>query len=314
MAVYTKLEDEDFKQLLLSYHIGQFQKATPIAEGIENTNYLLETSSGKFILTVFENRVENFELPFFFELTSHLREGGINCPLGIQDGSGKILQDIKGKKAAVIEFLEGRPVENIDENVAGELGENLAKMHLAVSGFKESRLNPIALSKWTSLFEKVAPKADEIEPGLQNLIEKELYHLAQAWPFGLPAGVIHADLFPDNVFFQNGKLSGIIDFYFACNDFFAYDVAICINAWDMQNSPALQNAFLSAYQNIRPLGGEELEHMQTFLRGAALRFLLTRIYDWFNTPEDAFVNRKDPQEYLNKLKYWQTNNLSIAIS
>ena len=309
MAVYTKLEKSEIQALISHYDIGELVEFAEIAEGIENSNYLLTTDKGKYILTIFENRVENFELPFFFELTSHLRERGVACPLGIADNDGGILQDVVGKKAALIEFLEGRPMGNPDIAHIKELGTAVAKMHLAVDGFNHNRKNPLGLRGWKSLFEKIGERADEIQPGLTQKIADELYHLADAWPFGLPGGIIHADIFPDNVFFTDGNLSGIIDFYFACNDYFAYDIAICVNAWGMEKDEALLKAFMGAYQQQRPLSDDELAAMPSLLRGAAMRFLLTRIYDWFNTPDDANVTRKNPAEYLKKLEYWQSNNL-----
>lgn len=311
MAVYTTLTDSEIIALINLYDIGEFVSAQPIESGIENTNYLLTTaynqSDSKYILTIFENRVENVELPFFVNLTDHLKDKGLNCPVMLTASDGSRLQDIKQKKAAIISFLEGAEAKEISKEHISQLGKTVAKMHLAVSDFKEYRKNPLSLRAWVSLFEKIGEKADEIQPELTKLIADELYYLADAWPFNLPGGIIHADLFPDNVFFKGEQLSGVIDFYFSCTDFYAYDLAICINAWGIEENNALIKEFFDAYQSIRKLEQSEIDNMQTLLRGAAMRFLLTRIYDWFNTPANALVSKKNPQEYLKKLEYWQRN-------
>lgn len=310
MAVYTKLDDSEIAELISNYEVGNFASANGIEEGIENSNYLVKTNEESLILTIFEERVENFELPFFISLTDHLISKNINCPKTLTDKSGNRLQDINGKKAALISFLPGRPAAKPTTEHIKEVGFLSAKLHSAVEDFDETRKNPLALGAWTKLFEKCGDRIDEIKPGLTKSLANELYYLANNWPFDLPSGIIHADLFPDNLFFQNNKVSGVIDFYFACTDYFAYDIAICINAWGIEEDQEKINALLESYQSIRPLSEEEKQAMPVLLRGAALRFLLTRIYDWFNTPENALVTKKDPQEYLKKLEFWQKNPFS----
>jgi len=235
-----------------------------------------------------------------------LRANGINCPVNIPDKNGKQLNDILGKKASVISFLEGQDVEQVEDFHLEKLGAQLAKMHIAVADFKEVRQNKFALSKWVSLLEQVGMRADELSPGLTDRIATEIEFLAANWPFGLPIGVVHTDLFPDNVFFKNGEVSGVIDFYFSCTDSFAYDIAICLNAWGAAGNAKRTKLFLSSYQSIRKLSEPELSALPVLQRGAAIRFLMTRLYDWFNTPKTALVKKKDPLEYLKKLDVLST--------
>lgn len=302
MAVYTKLTEAEIKSFISNYDVGELVEFAGIEQGIENTNYLIRTTQSKFILTIFEKRVANEDLPFFIELTNHLRSKSIICPVNIKDKNGNDLRDINGKKAALISFLEGKGVDKIEDFHIAGLGDKTARMHNAVIDFKLSRKNDMGMSKWVKLFESVAPRADEIQTGLSKRIADEIYFLAANWPFGLPAGIIHADIFPDNVFFNNGKISGVIDFYFACTDYFAYDIAIIFNAWGIETDAARQKLFLTEYEKIRKLSAEEKNALPILLRGAALRFLLTRAYDWFNTPENAVVKKKDPMEYVRKLE------------
>ena len=301
MAVYTKLTHQEIAVFIENYGLGTLESFAPIEKGIENSNYLIVVSGKKYILTIFENRVENADIPFFIRLTGHLQQKGINCPSTLADLAGNQLNEVKGKKAAIINFLEGADVENIEDFHISGLGDVVARMHLAVSDFKESRKNSFALSKWVELFRKVGEQADELKPGLTKFIGQEIEWLAANWPFGLPAGVVHTDLFPDNVFFFGGKVSGVIDFYFSSTDYFAYDAAICINAWGIEADARRQKLFYEAYEKIRPLSTEEKAAMPVLLRGAAMRFLMTRMYDWFNTPANALVKKKDPMEYYKKL-------------
>lgn len=303
MAVYTKLTDPEISQFISRYDIGGLESARGIEKGIENSNYLITAAGRRYILTVFENRVENADLPFFIRLTGHLQSKGINCPVTLADREGVQLNEIKGKKAAVISFLEGTDVEKVEDFHIEGLGKLNARMHLAVADFKESRKNSFALSKWVKLLEETAPRADELKPGLAQYIAREIEFLAANWPFGLPVGVVHTDLFPDNVFFKDGQVSGVIDFYFSCTDSFAYDAAICINAWGIESDARRQKLFMDAYQSVRKFTPEELAAMPVLLRGAAMRFLMTRLYDWFNTPANALVKKKDPMEYLKKLEF-----------
>lgn len=302
MAVYTQLKKQDVEEFLARYDHGALVGFSPIEEGIENTNYMVETTNSKFILTIYEKRVDTSELPFFLSLTDHLRNKGINCPVTLPSRDGAQIQDFMGKKACLISFLIGKGVTKIEDYHMAELGGKVARMHLAVQDFRQNRKNDFGLAKWSKLLEATAPRADELQKGLAKFIADEIYFLAANWPFNLPAGVIHADIFPDNVFFIGEKISGVIDFYFACSDYFAYDVAICFNAWGIETDTRRQKLFLEGYEAVRPLKAEEKAAMPVLLRGAATRFLLTRLYDWFNTPEGAVVKKKDPLEYLKKLE------------
>lgn len=313
MAVYTELSRTGIESLLSGYSLGSLDDFEPIAAGIENTNYFIICNSTRYVLTVFEKRVNHAELPFFVDLTAHLADAGIACPKFVRDQAGNALNKIADKDCGIIEFLSGSPIETASLEHCAELGKLNAKLHLGVQSFKTSRKNDYALNKWVQIFESVAEQADELEVGLKKLIADELYYLAKNWPFILPSGVVHTDLFPDNIFFKDNKISGVIDFYFASTDSFAYDLAITINAWSLHNDKAKTKAFLQAYNSLRPLTQAELQHFNTLLRGACMRFLVTRLFDWFNTPKDALVNRKDPLEYLNKLKFWQKNDFAIDL-
>lgn len=303
MAVYTKLERHEVEKFISLYDVGILEEFIPIEEGIENTNYLIVTTNGKYILTIYEKRIDLNELPFFISLTDHLRKKGINCPVTLKDQHSEQIQEIRGKKACLISFLNGRGVTEIHDYHLSELGGKLARMHLAVGDYPLTRKNDFSISKWTKLFELIGPMADEFKPGLVKFIAEEIYYLAANWPFDLPSGIIHADIFPDNVFFENEKISGVIDFYFACTDSFAYDIAICINAWGIEKDEKRGRLFINAYEAVRKLSHEEKAALPVLLRGAALRFLMTRLYDWFNTPPNAVVKKKDPMEYLKKLEY-----------
>lgn len=309
MAVYTELSRTEIEDLLQDYALGSLVAFEPIAAGIENTNYFIDCESGgektRYVLTVFEARVSHAELPFFVDFTDHIESKEIPCPKFIRTREKSSLAKIKEKPCAIIEFLEGSPIESPDLKQLEELGRMNAELHVAAKGFKLNKKNDYALAKWVKIFEEIAPKADEIEEGLKQLIADELYYIADNWPFALPGGVVHADLFPDNIFFKDGSFSGVIDFYFACNDSFAYDLAITINAWGIEADAEKTAAFMRGYEKVRPLTDDEKLNLNVLHRGACMRFLITRLYDWFNTPEGALVNRKDPQEYLDKLKYWQ---------
>lgn len=302
MAVYTKLTRDEIATFLAGYEVGELESFVPIEKGIENSNYLIKAGGRNYIFTIFENRVENADLPFFIRLTDHLKNKGINCPATIANKNGSQLNEVKGKKAALIAFLEGSDVEKIEDFHFTGLGDIVARMHVAVADFRESRKNAFALSKWVELLSKTADRADELKQGLAQRIAREIEYLAANWPFGLPAGVVHTDLFPDNVFFKEGKVSGVIDFYFSSTDYFAYDIAICLNAWGAETDPKRQKLFFDAYEKVRKLSDEEKAAMPVLMRGAAVRFLMTRLYDWFNTPESALVKKKDPLEYYNKLE------------
>jgi len=307
MAVYTEVTDADVEAFLAEYDLGEVVAMKGIAEGVENSNFLLSTTRGSFILTLYEKRVKREDLPFFLGLMEHLADRGIRCPTPIHGRDGRALRELCGKPAAIVSFLQGLWPKRITPKHCQLLGRALAEMHLAGRDFELYRPNDLSVGGWRPLFESCADRADEVAPGLAAELETELGALEQAWPGGLPEGVIHADLFPDNVFFRHGELSGFIDFYFACNDLLAYDLAVCLNAWcfepDNQFNATKARALLQAYAKVRPLSDAELAALPTLARGAALRFLLTRLFDWLNHPEGAYVAPKDPLEYLRKLRF-----------
>ncbi len=310
MAVYTEVGDEDLASFIASYGLGDVISFKGIAEGVENTNYLVETTSGWFILTLYEKRVDPEELPFFLGLMEHLAARSLSCPTPVRDRDGANLRHLSGRPAAIVTFLEGVSVRRPTPEHCREVGVALARMHLAASDFTMQRANGLGLASWQPLFQRFAARADEIRPGLAALITAELADLEAHWPADLPTGVIHADLFPDNVFFLQDHVSGLIDFYFACTDALAYDVAVCLNAWCFEQDGAFNitksRALLKGYESIRPLESAERAALPFLARGSALRFLLTRAYDWINTPPDALVKRKDPGEYVRRLAFHRT--------
>jgi len=311
MAVYTDVAADELAEFLKSYDLGELLSYKGIAEGVENSNFLLHSSAGYFILTLYEKRVAKNDLPFFLALMTHLASRGISCPLPVKNRSGEALCTLAGRPAAIISFLEGIwPRKPSAAHCAG-VGQALARMHLAGRDFPMARANALSVPGWRPLFEQAAPRADELQPGLSAFIQAELDHLEGGiWPKNLPIGVIHADLFPDNVFFLGEKLSGIIDFTFACNDLLAYDVAICLNAWCFESDCSFNvtkaRAFLNAYGRERKLSEAEETALPLLARGAALRFLLTRLVDFLNVPPGALVRPKDPLEYVRKLRFQQS--------
>src|SRR5579871_294153 len=311
MAVYTDVAADELAEFLIRYELGELLSYKGIAEGVENSNFLLHTSRGSFILTLYEKRVAKDDLPFFLALMTHLASHGINCPQPVKNRQGEALGSLCGRPAAIITFLEGIwPRKPNVANCAG-VGQALAKMHLAGSNFAMSRANALSVRGWRPLFDVAADRADSVQAGLRELIARELDHLESGvWPKDLPQGVIHADLFPDNVFFLGDELSGIIDFTFACNDTLAYDVAICLNAWCLESDHSFNvtkaRAFLGAYGRARKLSDAEQAALPLLARGSALRFLLTRLVDWLNVPPGALVKPKDPLEYVRKLRFHQS--------
>jgi homoserine kinase type II len=282
-----------------------------IAEGVENSNFLLHTSSGYFILTLYEKRVAKSDLPFFLSLMTHLASRGLSCPQPVKNKSGEALSALAGRPAAIISFLEGVwPRKPNTAHCAG-VGAALAQMHLAGADFPMVRANALSVSGWRPLFEQAAPRAEEVQIGLRDFLAAELDSLeGNIWPKDLPIGVIHADLFPDNVFFLGERVSGLIDFTFACTDMLAYDVAICLNAWCFESDCSFNvtkaRAFLSAYGKVRKLSLAEVSALPLLARGAALRFLLTRLVDFLNVPKGALVRPRDPMEYVRKLRFQQS--------
>lgn len=309
MAVYTDIRDDELAAYLTLYDIGLLHSLKGIAEGVENSNYLLATDAGLFILTLYEKRVKPADLPFFLGLMDHLAGRGMNCPRPVAMRNGEMLGRLAGKPSAIVTFLDGVSVRRPSADHCRQVGAELARLHLAAADFSIPRANALTLENWRPLFEASAERCHEVEPGLGDFIRAELDHLERRWPSGLPSGVIHADLFRDNVFFLKDRLSGIIDFYFACNDLLAYDLAICLNAWcfepDWSFNVTKARAMLQGYMSGRPLSRQEFDALPVLARGSALRFLLTRLYDWLNVPPGALVVPHDPLEYLAKLRFHQ---------
>ena len=309
MAVYTDVSDDELQAFIGSYAIGALTSFKGIAEGVENSNYLVHTESGPYILTLYEKRVRREDLPYFLALMEHLAARGITCPLPVHDREDRTLKELAGRPAALITFLEGLWVRRPGIEHCAGLGQALGRFHLVGQDFPMGRANSLSLPGWRALFAAIGSGADRVTSGLAGEIEKELLHLEGHWPADLPQGVIHADLFPDNVFFLGDKVSGLIDFYFACNDMLAYDVAVCLNAWCFETDGSFNvtkaRALLQAYEGVRRLTKGELDLLPTLARGAALRFLLTRTYDLLNTDSNALVKTKDPNEYLRKLRFHQ---------
>ena len=307
MAVYTPVAEADLAAFLADYELGAPLSLDGIAEGVENSNFRLATERGRYILTVYEKRVDPTDLPFFLGLMEHLARHGLPCPLPVHARDGAALRRLAGKPAAIVSCLDGSWPRRLTVEHCAALGEALAQLHLAAADFTLTRRNALSLDGWAALFAGCRGKADRVEPGLEDEIAAELALLSRSWPTDLPAGVIHADLFPDNVFFADGRVTGIIDFYFACNDLLAYDVAICLNAWcfewDGSFNVTKARALLQGYRRRRALSAAEIEALPVLARGSALRFLLTRLYDWLHQIEGAKVVPKDPREYLKKLRF-----------
>ncbi|MEN9895029.1 MAG: hypothetical protein RIR97_881 [Pseudomonadota bacterium] len=307
MAVYTDISEDDLAAFLADYSVGTLVSCKGIAEGVENSNFLLTTTDGPFILTLYEKRVDPDDLPFFLGLMQHLAANGLSCPVPLLRRDGGMLGMLSGRPAAMVTFLQGVWLRKPEARHCRDVGAALARLHVAGEGFARKRTNALSVAGWHMLWEKSKERADDVVAGLGSEIAGHLQDLEQNWPESLPSGVIHADLFPDNVFFLDDRLSGLIDFYFACNDFYAYDVAICLNAWCFEKDGAYNitkgGALLSGYQSVRPLSEAELAALPCLARGSALRFFLTRLYDWLMTPEGALVTKKDPLEYLKKMRF-----------
>ncbi len=310
MAVYTDVSDEALESFLALYDLGGLKSFKGIAEGVSNSNFLLDTDAGRYILTLYEARTEAAELPFFIALMEHLAKHGLTCPLPVHQRSGAALGVLAGKPAALVSYLDGVSLKRPGVPHCGEAGTALAKLHLAGHDFPMHRKNDLSLNGWKTLFSQAEARADEVQPGLKALISNEVSWLETHWPQDLPNGIIHADLFPDNVFFLKDRLSGLIDFYFACNDAYAYDLAISLNAWafepDFSYNVTKGRAMLAAYNRIRTLEPAELAALPVLVRGAALRFMLTRLVDWQNVPPGAMVKPHDPLVFLKRLRFHQT--------
>ncbi len=310
MAVYTDVPDDELAAFIGQYAIGGLVSCKGIAEGVENSNYLLQTDAGRFILTLYEKRVNEADLPFFLALMTHLAGKGIATPVPVPGRDGAALRRLAGRPAVIVTFLEGMSARRPTVEQCGQLGEALAHLHAAGRDFtSHARINALGPQGWRPLLERSGPAANSVQNGLYSFADEELIQLEAHWPSGLPAGVIHADLFPDNVFFLKGRLSGIIDLYFACNDLLAYDLAICLNAWcfeiDYSLNQTKSRALIAGYERVRPLEAGEIEALPTLTRGAAIRFMLTRLYDWLNVPPGALVKPHDPMAYYRRLRTFQ---------
>ncbi len=307
MAVYTEVTDDALAGFLADYDIGTAVAFRGIAEGVENSNYTLRTTGGDYILTLYEKRVDPADLPWFLGLMTHLANAGINCPLPVPARDGQALRMLADKHAAITTFLPGVWPRRVRPAHCAPLGAALAGLHLAAADYKPIRLNALGPASWGPLLVRSLPGADDVAPGLGAELQAAHDRVLAAWPSGLPIGHIHADLFQDNVFFLGDTLSGLIDFFFACTDIVAYDLAICLNAWcfesDFSFNVTKARAMLAAYDAIRPLSPAERAALPVLCQGSALRFALTRLFDWINTPAGAMVTRKDPMEYLRKLRF-----------
>src|SRR6185312_8510455 len=307
MAVYTEVTDDALAAFLADYDIGSMVAFRGIAEGVENSNFSLRTTTGDFILTLYEKRVDPAELPWFLGLMEHLAKRGIVCPLPVHGRDGIALRFLCGRHAAITTFLPGVWPRRVRVEHCGPLGTALASLHLAGAGYPAVRRNALGPDDWAPLLDHSRAGADAVQPGLAAELDTAIAGILAAWPRDLPVGHIHADLFPDNVFFLEGRLSGLIDFYFACTEVLAYDVAVCLNAWcfeaDFSFNVTKARAMLSAYAATRGLSPAERAALPVLCQGAALRFLLTRLYDWLHTPPGALVTRKDPLEFLRRLRF-----------
>jgi homoserine kinase type II len=307
MAVYTDVSDEALTTFLEQYDIGHLVAFRGIAEGVENSNFSLRTTAGDFILTLYERRVDPADLPWFLGLMQHLAANGINCPLPVAGRDSAALRTLCGRHAAITTFLPGVWPRRVQQVHCAPLGRALAGLHLAGASYAPTRANALGPLAWPPLLDRTRERAGEVQAGLAEELDRVAPLILEAWPRGLPTGHIHADLFPDNVFFLGGELSGLIDFYFACTDILAYDIAVCLNAWcfepDYTFNVTRARALLRGYSEIRRLSEAEAAALPVLAQGAALRFLLTRLYDWLNTPPGAMVTRKSPIDYLRRLRF-----------
>lgn len=302
MAVYTRVTADALAAFLNGFDVGAPLSFKGIAEGVENSNYLLETEQGRYILTLYEKRVETVDLPYFLALMQHAATRGVRAARPIADREGKNLHQLAGRPAALIEFLPGLSLTRIDAEHAGRAGRALAGFHRATADFRQSRQNTLGLAGWQALWSECCSRADSVTAGLGALIDDELTQLAQNWPQDLPRGTCHTDLFPDNILFSPEGEPGLIDFYFACTDLLAYDLGVMINSWGYDEAGKRQDeliqALIAGYESLRPLTAGERSVLRLLCRGSALRFLLTRLYDWLNPVPGATVRAKDPRAFL----------------
>ena len=310
MAVYTKLNHNKIEEILSNYNLGKLNQFKGIEEGIENSNYFLSVENKKFILTVYEKRVKSEDLPFFSNLMSSLNKSNFKCPAPILNKQNKTITDYEGKKLMIVSFLEGKAKKNLSPLNCKSVGIEVAKMHKITSNFKFKRDNDLSIKSWRTLFNSVKDKCSEIHKDLPKLIEENLKDVEKNWPKDLPRGIIHADLFHDNIFFIKDEFSGFIDFYFSCEDFLAFEIAICFNALcfdglkeNLSFNVTKAKNFIDGYTSVRKLSDEEKNNIKVLSQGAALRFLLTRVFDAINKVEGAIVKIKDPVEYLKRLEF-----------
>ncbi|MDC1475916.1 homoserine kinase [Pelagibacteraceae bacterium] len=310
MAVYTKLSEKKLKDFFLKYNLGKLSSYKEIKEGIENTNYFIQTENGKFILTLYEKRVEEKDLPFFISLMKNLFDKNFPSPKPIININGNYISEIEGKKAAVVSFLDGSAKKVLNPENCFQVGVSTAKLHQITKNLSGSRQNKLSVNSWRKIYNKVKKDCSRIHPSLSSTIEKNLDLIEKNWPKNIPSGIIHADLFPDNIFFKSNNLSGIIDYYFACHDFYAFEIAICLNAlcFEGNNENLSFNVtkakkFIDGYSSIRKLHEDEKNALKILCQGAAVRFLLTRVFDYLNLIEGAVVKIKDPVEYLKRLEF-----------
>ncbi len=312
MAVYTHLNEEEITNLLKLYNIGNLISFHGIREGIENTNFFLKTSENEFILTIFEKRVNKNDLPFFINTMKHLSTQKFLCPSPIINIEDKYIQELKKKPAVIVNFLNGKSKTKITKEDCLNVGSNMASMHLKTKDLIFKRQNSLSFTGWDALIQNcinTIPTSilNEVEPNILEEIQNSFNFCKRNWPNKLPRGFIHADMFPDNVFFNNNKISGVIDFYFSCTDILAYDLAIAINAWCFDDNTFFNqekfDSLIKGYSSKRKLSEQELFYLPLLSQAAAMRFLLTRLYDWVYTPKDATVMPKNPNEYIMKLRY-----------
>jgi homoserine kinase type II len=307
MAVYTDIDDAALAAFLGEYDLGPATAFKGIAEGVQNSNFLLETQKGRYILTVFEKQVGREDLPFFMGMMGHLADKGFPAPLPVAGRDGQALRELMGKPAVIVTFLQGVSPRRPNVDQCRSLGVGLARLHAALSDFRMRRPNNLSITAWPNLFATREAAAEALSSGLSALIAADLKALKSAWPKNLPAGAIHADLFPDNSFFLDGELSGVIDFYFACSDFLAYDLAICLNAWAFEwrgeYNLTKGRALISGYESVRRLEPRERAAIPVLARGAAMRFFLTRLVDLAATPKDALVKPHNPLDYAERLGF-----------
>ena len=310
MAVYTKISKNELNNFLKNYEIGKIKKFIGIKEGVENTNYLVQTQKNKFILTIYEKRVDTKDLPFFMGLMTNLYNSNFKCPRPIINKNGNYISEILGKKASIVSFLQGSAKKNLSPENCYNVGVEIAKLHKITKNLSVKRKNTLSLDSWSELFSKVEKDCSKIHTNLPKIIKKSLKEVKKDWPKKLPSGIIHADLFPDNIFFKNESFTGIIDFYFSCYDFYCFEIAVCLNALcfdgvreNLSFNVTKARKFIKGYTSVRKLNSEEKKYLKVLAQGASIRFLLTRVFDYLNLTKGALLTVKDPIEYLKRLEF-----------